>query len=113
MEFLKSAMGLTITHVPFKGTGQSVPALVAGQVPMVFSAFPSHSAYAKDGRVKLLVANSLKRSGFAKNIPTIAETVPGFDFAPTIGIFAPWERRRNWSTRSAPTRGRRSNWPTR
>ena len=42
-----------------------VPALVAGQVPMVFSAFPSLAAYAKDGRVKLLAANSLKRSAFA------------------------------------------------
>lgn len=89
MEFLKSALGLTITHVPFKGTGQSVPALVGGQVPMVFSAYPSLAAYAKDGRVKLLAANSLKRSSFAQNIPTISETVPGFDFAPTIGIFAP------------------------
>jgi tripartite-type tricarboxylate transporter receptor subunit TctC len=89
MEFLKSSLGLEITHVPYKGTGQSVPALVAGQVPMVFSAFPSLSAYAKDGRVKLLAANSLKRSTFAQNIPTISETVPGFDFAPTIGIFAP------------------------
>jgi tripartite-type tricarboxylate transporter receptor subunit TctC len=89
MEFLKSAMGLTITHVPFKGTGQSVPALVGGQVPMVFSAYPSLAAYAKDGRVKLLAANSLKRSAFAQNIPTISETVPGFDFAPTIGIFSP------------------------
>ena len=89
MEFLKSSLGLEITHVPFKGTGQSVPALVGGQVPMVFSAFPSLSAYAKDGRVKLLAANSLKRSTFAQNIPTISETVPGFDFAPTVGIFAP------------------------
>jgi tripartite-type tricarboxylate transporter receptor subunit TctC len=89
MEYFKSALGLEITHVPYKGTGQSVPAVVSGQVPMVFSALPSLSAYAKDGRVKLLAANSLKRSAFAPNIPTISEIVPGFDFAPTVGIFAP------------------------
>jgi tripartite-type tricarboxylate transporter receptor subunit TctC len=89
MEFMKSALGLDMTHVPFKGTGQSVPALVGGQVPMVFSAYPSLAAYAKDGRVKMLAANSIKRAVFAQNIPTIAETVPGFDFAPTVGIFAP------------------------
>jgi tripartite-type tricarboxylate transporter receptor subunit TctC len=89
MEFLKSSLGLEITHVPFKGTGQSVPALVGGQVPMVFSALPSLAAYAKDGRVKLLVANSLRRAPFAQTIPTISETVPGFDFAPTVGILAP------------------------
>ena len=89
MEYLKSAMGLELTHVPYKGTGQSVPALIAGQVPMVFSAYPSLSAYARDGRVKLLAVNSLKRYAQTPNLPAIAETVPGFDFAPTIGIFAP------------------------
>jgi len=89
MEFLKSSLGLEITHVPFKGTGQSVPALVGGQVPMVFSALPSLAAYAKDGRVKLLAANSIKRAPFAQNIQTVSETVPGFDFAPTVGILAP------------------------
>ena len=89
MEFLKSAMGLDITHVPYKGTGQSVPAVVAGQVPMVISGPTSLMAYVKDGRVKLLAANSLKRTSFAPDIPTISETVPGFDFAPTFGFFAP------------------------
>ena len=89
MEYLKSALGMDITHVPFKGTGQSVPATVAGQVAMVFSAYPSLFAYAKDGRMKLLGVNSLKRPGFAPNIPTIAETVPGYDFATTIGFLAP------------------------
>jgi len=89
MEYLKSALALDITHVPYKGTGQSVPALVAGQVPMVLSGYPSLAAYAKDGRVKLLANNSLKRSELAPNVPTIAETVPGFDFAPTFGLFAP------------------------
>ena len=89
VEYLKSALGLEITHVPYKGTGQSVPALIAGQVPMVFSAYPSLSAYAKDGRVRLVAVNSLKRYDQTPNLPAIAETVPGFDFAPTIGIFAP------------------------
>ena len=89
MEYLKSALGLDITHIPYKGTGQSVPALVAGQVPMVLSGYPSLAAYEKDGRVKLLANNSLKRSALAPNVPTIAETVPGFDFAPTFGLFAP------------------------
>jgi tripartite-type tricarboxylate transporter receptor subunit TctC len=89
MEFLKSALGLDITHVPYKGTGQSVPAVVAGQVAMVWSAYPSLAAYAKDGRIKLLAVNSLKRSASAPNLPAVAETVPGFEFAPTIGIFAP------------------------
>jgi len=89
MEYLKSALNLEMTHVPYKGTGQSVPAVVGGQVPMVFSGYPTLVAHAKDGRVKLLAINSLKRSELAPDVPAIAETLPGFDFAPTFGLFAP------------------------
>ena len=89
MEYLKSSLNLDMTHVPYKGTGQSVPALVGGQVPMVFSGYPTLAAHAKDGRVKLLAINSLKRSELAPDVPAIAETIPGFDFAPTFGMFAP------------------------
>jgi len=89
MEFMDAELGLQMTHVPYKGTGQSVPALVAGQVPLVWSAYPSLAAYAKDGRIKLLAVNSAKRSASAPNLPAVAETLPGFNFAPTIGVFAP------------------------
>jgi tripartite-type tricarboxylate transporter receptor subunit TctC len=90
MESLKSTLGLFIVHVPYKGTGQSVPALIGGQVPVVFSALPSLSSYVKAGQVKLLAVNSLKRSPQAPEVPTIAETaIPGFDFAPSIGVLAP------------------------
>jgi tripartite-type tricarboxylate transporter receptor subunit TctC len=66
-----------------------VPAVVGGQVPMVLSGYQNLAAYAKDGRVKLLAINSLKRSELAPEVPAIAETIPGFDFAPTFGLFAP------------------------
>ncbi|OGA05295.1 MAG: 4,5-dihydroxyphthalate dehydrogenase [Betaproteobacteria bacterium RIFCSPLOWO2_02_FULL_62_17] len=89
MEFFKATLGLNMAHVPYKGTGQSVPALIAGQVPLVWSAYPSLAGSAKDGRIKLLAVNSLRRSSSAPNLPAIAELIPGFDFAPTIGFFAP------------------------
>jgi len=90
MESLKATLGLNIVHVPFKGTGQSVPAVVSGDVAAVFSAGPSVFGFAKSGKVKLLAVNSAKRATQSPNIPTIAETlIPGFDFAPTIGLFAP------------------------
>jgi tripartite-type tricarboxylate transporter receptor subunit TctC len=89
MEFLKSSLGLDIVHVPYKGTGQSVPALVGGQVQMAFSGYTSLAAHVKDGRIKLLGINSLKRSPTAPNVPAIAEMIPGYDFAPTFGFFSP------------------------
>jgi tripartite-type tricarboxylate transporter receptor subunit TctC len=88
MEALKAALGLDMTHVPYKGTGQSVPALLGGQVEVLFSAYPSLAAFHKDGKVKLIATNGLKRSSQAAEVPAIAELIPGFDFAPVIGILA-------------------------
>ncbi|HZF18837.1 MAG TPA: tripartite tricarboxylate transporter substrate binding protein [Burkholderiales bacterium] len=89
MAYLAASLNLEMVHVPYKGTGQSVPALVGGQVPMVFSGYPTLAAHAKEGKIKLLAINSLKRSELAPDVPAIAETIPGFDFAPTFGLFAP------------------------
>jgi tripartite-type tricarboxylate transporter receptor subunit TctC len=88
MEALKHDLGLDIVHVPFKGTGQSVPALIGGQVEVLWSAYPSLAGFVKDGRVKLLASNASQRSAQAPNVPTIAETIPGFDFAPIVGVLA-------------------------
>ena len=89
MAYLAASLNLDMVHVPYKGTGQSVPALVGGQVPMVLSGYPTLAAHAREGRVKLLAINSLKRSQLAPDVPAIAETIPGFDFAPTFGLFTP------------------------
>ena len=88
MEAMKLALGLDITHVPFKGTGQSVPALIGGQVEVLFSALPSLAGFVKSGQIKLLASNAAQRSSQAANVPTIAESIPGFDFAPIVGILA-------------------------
>jgi tripartite-type tricarboxylate transporter receptor subunit TctC len=90
IEALKAALGLDIVHVPYKGTGQAVPALLGGQVSLLFSALPSIESQAKAGRVKLLAASTGQRAPEAPEVPTIAESgVPGFDFMPEIGIVAP------------------------
>jgi len=88
MEAMKAALGLQITHVPFKGTGQSVPALIGGQVDVLFSALPSLVGFVKGGQVKLLATNSAQRSAQEPNVPAIAEIIPGFDFAPIVGVLA-------------------------
>ena len=88
MEAFKSALSLDITHVPFKGTGQSVPALIGGQVDMLFSALPSLAGFVKTGQARLLGNNAARRSALEPNVPSISEIIPGYDFAPTIGVFA-------------------------
>lgn len=88
MEALKSALSLDIQHIPFKGSGQSVPALIGGQVDMLFSALPSLAGFVKTGQVRLVGNNAAKRSAQEPNVPAIAELIPGYDFSPTIGVFA-------------------------
>ena len=89
MEAMKASLGLELTHIPFKGTGQSVPALIGGQVDVLFSALPSLAGFVKNGQVRLLASNAGQRSSQATTIPLVADLVPGFDFAPIVGVLAP------------------------
>jgi len=90
MESVKSSLGLDILHVPFKGTGQSVPAAVSNQVSLVVSAYPSLAGFAKDNRLRLIAITTEKRSALAPDVTPIAESeIPGFDLAPYIGITGP------------------------
>ena len=88
MEAMKAALGLDIIHVPFKGTGQSVPALIGGQVDVLFSALPSLAGFVKAGQVKLLATNAARRTSQEPGLPALAELIPGFDFAPIVGVLA-------------------------
>ena len=76
------------THVPYRGTGQSVPALLGGHVQVLFSAYPSLAGAIQDKRVKLLATNGGQRSPQAPDVPSLAEVIPGYDLATMIGVFA-------------------------
>jgi tripartite-type tricarboxylate transporter receptor subunit TctC len=88
MEAMKERLGIYVVHIPFRGTGQSVPALVGNQVDVLFSALPSLAGFVKSGQVKLLATNGAKRSPQAPNVPAISEIIPDFDFAVVIGMLA-------------------------
>jgi len=90
MEALKSGLGLDMVHVPYKGTGQSVPALLGGQVPLLYAALPSIESHVKAGKVKILAMSALQRSPQTPDVPTIAESgIPGYEFLAEIGYYAP------------------------
>ena len=88
MEAIKAALKLDMVHVPFKGTGESVPALLGGHVDVAFSAYPSLSGAIETHRVTLLATNGAARSPQAPDAPPVADWIPGFNFAPIIGLIA-------------------------
>ena len=89
-EALKAGFGIDLVHVPYKGTGQSVPALLGGQVALLYSALPSIAGHLKDGKVKMLAISSAKRSPHTPDVPTVAENgIAGYDFVAEIGLLAP------------------------
>jgi tripartite-type tricarboxylate transporter receptor subunit TctC len=91
MEALKTPLGLDIVHVPYKGNGQAIPAMIGGEVALVFSALPAIEGHLKTGRVKLLAVNTIKRSPQAPNVPTVSEVtgIQDYDYPPAIGVLAP------------------------
>jgi tripartite-type tricarboxylate transporter receptor subunit TctC len=91
MEALKTPLGLDIIHVPYKGNGVAIPAMIAGEVALVFSALPAIEGHLKTGRVKLLAVNTAKRSPQAPNVPTVSEVtgIQDYDYPPAIGVLAP------------------------
>ena len=85
MEAVKAALKLDMAHVPFKGTGQSVPALLGGHVDVAFSAFPSLAGAVQGKQVKLVATNGLKRSADAPDVPDQVADRPQARAGPDAG----------------------------
>jgi tripartite-type tricarboxylate transporter receptor subunit TctC len=88
-ELLKNLTGINIVHVPYKGsTGMRVD-ILSGQIQMLFDSIPTMAAYVKAGKVRAMGTTGLTRSPILPDVPTIAETVPGFEFSQWVGFMAP------------------------
>jgi tripartite-type tricarboxylate transporter receptor subunit TctC len=90
MESVNSSLGIDVLHIPYKGTGQSVPAALSGSVSLVVSAYPSLQGFARSGKLRLIAVTTANRSALAPDVATIAESgIPGYDLAPYIGLTGP------------------------
>jgi tripartite-type tricarboxylate transporter receptor subunit TctC len=88
MELLKSMARVDLTHVPYKGAGQFVPALVSGEVASVIGAINSLLPHVKTGKLRP-IAMADRRTPLLPDVPTIAETLPGFALGNWSGLLAP------------------------
>lgn len=87
---LEYVAGVRFNHVPYKGGGPSMNALVGGQVHFAIPALPTAVPHVKAGRIRMLGVTGAKRSPAVPDVPTVAEAgVPGYDFDAWFGVFAP------------------------
>ncbi|HUP94577.1 MAG TPA: tripartite tricarboxylate transporter substrate binding protein [Burkholderiales bacterium] len=89
-ELFKYMTGTDMVHVPYKGGGAAIPALLGGQVQLMFSTTVAALPQVRAGKLRALAVTSAKRSVSAPDVPTIAESgVPGYDHSAWNGLFAP------------------------
>ncbi|AGW92849.1 tripartite tricarboxylate transporter substrate binding protein [Cupriavidus sp. DF5525] len=81
--------GIQMLHVPYKGGAPAVVDTVAGQTQLLFSAGTQTLPHVKGGKLRLLAVTESKRSPLLPDVPTVAETVPGYELAVWYGAFGP------------------------
>ena len=88
-ELFKAMSKTDIVHIPHKASGDARNSVLAGTVQMMFDAVTTMSELAKAGKVQALATTGLKRSPLTPDLPTVAETVPGYEATIWLGVMAP------------------------
>jgi len=88
-EMFKQMTGTDIKHIPYKGSAASITAVISGDVQMTIVDSPPLMAQLKSGRVRALAVTTAKRASTMPDLPAVAESLPGYEMALWIGVFAP------------------------
>ncbi|VTU22301.1 Argininosuccinate lyase [Variovorax sp. PBS-H4] len=88
-ELFDTAAAIKTVHVPYKGSAPAVAALVGGDIDVSFESIPVALPQVKAGKLRAIAVTSNKRSPVMPDVPTVAETVPGYGFEGWLGLLAP------------------------
>jgi tripartite-type tricarboxylate transporter receptor subunit TctC len=88
-ELFKAMTGTNIVHVPYRGSGPALIDMLAGQVQLMFDSIPSSLQHIRAGKLRALAVTSAQRSDVLPDVPTVADTLPGYEFIGWFGIGAP------------------------
>jgi tripartite-type tricarboxylate transporter receptor subunit TctC len=86
---LMKATGAKFEHIPYKGAAGAIPDILGGNVDFFISSVPTLQSHVAGGKMRALAVSSLKRSPVMPNVPTVAETVKGFEANTWFGVLAP------------------------
>jgi tripartite-type tricarboxylate transporter receptor subunit TctC len=88
-EQLKVLAGIDIRHIPYRGGGPAINDMIGGQVSMGFGSVASTLPFVKQGKLRMIGITSAKRSAAVPDVPTIGETIKGYEMTPWNAMFAP------------------------
>ena len=88
-ELLKRTAGIEIQHIAYRGSGPALADVVAGHVPIMFDGIPSSLPLVQAGKLRAIAVTGTARLPAAPDIPTVAETMPGFDASGWFAVYAP------------------------
>ncbi|MFL4982389.1 MAG: Bug family tripartite tricarboxylate transporter substrate binding protein [Xanthobacteraceae bacterium] len=88
-ELFKSMTGIDMTHVPYRGSAPALTDLIAGTVHVMFDNMPSSLPHIQGGKLRALGVTTAQRSQALPDVPTVAETVPGYEASAWFGMGAP------------------------
>ena len=88
-ELFKAMTGCSMLHVPYKGAGPALTDLMGGQVDVIFDNLPSSVGHIKGGKIRALGVTSQEREPSMPDLPTVGETVPGYEATAWFGIGMP------------------------
>jgi tripartite-type tricarboxylate transporter receptor subunit TctC len=88
-ELLKVRTGAPLTHVPYRGGGPALNDLMGGQIQLLFASAITVVPHIQSGKVKAIAVTSVKRSGILPNVPTMAESLDGFEMPSWLAFFGP------------------------
>ncbi len=88
-EAFKAKAGLHITHIPYKGSGQSIPAALSGEVPLLATTVTAAQPHLRSGALIPLAVTSSRRVPILPQVPALGELVPDYEYSSEVGILAP------------------------
>lgn len=88
-EYFKAQSGTFLVHIPYRGTGLSIPDLISGKLDLLIDSLVSGMPHVKDGKLRALAVTSLQPTALAPGLPPVSSVLPGYESVTWFGVYGP------------------------